>query len=227
MLDRYTITLNPDELALVLGAEVPTNYTPQFNAAPTKVLPTITSEETDKISFYNWGFMAMWSNNRAMSPKFFNLPLDSVVNKASYRKKLATHRCVIPMDGFYLWKKVAKKQQVPHYFFYPDKKIFSVAGLWEENDEGANSFIMITRPANSQISEFQEDMPAILDAAATRQWLESEDTEVLHGLLSQSSKEPFLSHTVSPKIRDIEGNDVSFTKPAPASDQHGNYTLFT
>lgn len=227
MLDRYTITLKPDELALVLGAEVPEKYEPQFNAAPTKVLPVITSINPEKISFFNWGLMAMWSNNKTMSPKFFNLPLDSVVNKSTYRKKLSTHRCVIPMDGFYLWKQVAKKQQVPHYFFYPDKKVFSVAGLWEENDEGSHSFIMITRPSNDQIADFQEDMPAIMDTASTRRWLESEDPDELHELLNKEHKEEFLSHTVTPKIRDIEGNDVSFMKPAPASDQHGNYTLFT
>ncbi len=227
MLDRYTITLKPDELALVLGAEVPETYEPQFNAAPTKILPAITSNEADKISFFNWGLMAMWSNNRAMSPKFFNLPMDSVINKSSYRKKLATNRCVIPMDGFYLWKQVAKKQQVPHYFFFPDKKVFSDAGLREEGEEGSNSFIMITRPANDQVSDFQEDMPAILDAASTRRWLESEKLDELQELLSKETKEEFVSHTVTPKIRDIDGNDVSFIKPAPASDQHGNYTLFT
>lgn len=227
MLDRYTITLKPDELALVLGAEVPELYQPQYNAAPTKLLPTITSAEADKISFYNWGLMALWSNNRAMSPKFFNLPMDSVINKSSYRKKLATHRCVIPMDGFYLWKQVAKKQQVPHYFFYPDKKVFSVAGLWEEGEDDTHSFIMITRPANDQIADFQDDMPAIMDAASSRRWLESDDQEELQKLLSQQSKEEFISHTVAPKIKDIDGNDASFLKPAPPADQHGNYTLFT
>ncbi len=227
MLDRYTISLKPDELALVLGAEVPDAYKPHFNAAPTKILPVITSINPEKISFFNWGLMAMWSNNKSMSPKFFNLPMDSVVNKASYKKKLSTHRCVIPMDGFYLWKQVAKKQQVPHYFFYPDKKVFSVAGLWEENDEGSHSFIMITRPSNEQIADFQDDMPAIMDTSSTRRWLESEDQEELYELLNMEHKDEFLSHTVTPKIRDIEGNDVSFMKPAPASDQHGNYTLFT
>jgi len=227
MLDRYTITLKPDELALVLGAEVSEQYSPQYNAAPTKLLPAITGDDPEKISFPNWGLMAMWTNNRAMSPKFFNLPADSVINKASYRKKLLTHRCIIPMDGFYLWKQIAKKQQVPHYFFYPDKKVFSVAGLWEEGEDHSRSFIMITRPANAQISDFQEDMPAIMDAASSRRWLESEDQDELQSLINQETKEEFISHTVAPKIRDIDQNDVSFIKPAPPADQHGNYTLFS
>lgn len=227
MLDRYTITPKPDELALVLGAEVPDDYTPQFNAAPTQVLPVITSMESSKISLFHWGLMTMWSNNKAMSPKFFNLPIDSVLSKPSYRKKLTTHRCIIPMDGFYLWKKVAKKQQIPYYFFYPDKKIFSVAGLWEENEEGAHSFIMIMQPENTHIINFQNDLPAIMDAPSSRKWLESNDQDELQAILNEKTQDDFLSHTVSHRIRDIEINDVSLMNPTPPSDQHGNYTLFT
>lgn len=227
MIDRYTITLNANELALVLGIEVPENYHAQFNAAPTKSLPIITSTEPGKTSFFKWGLMAMWSNNKTMSPKFFNLPIQSVVSKPSYRKKLATNRCIIPMDGFYLWKKVAKKQQVPHYFFYPDRKVFSVAGLWEENEDGDPSFIMITQSANDQIMSFQDDMPVIMDASSSKKWLESIELKELEMLLHKSPKDSFLSHTVAPKIKNIDENDHSFIQPAPPADQHGNYTLFT
>ena len=168
----------------------------------------------------------MWSNNRAMSSKFFNLPISSVLDKPSYRKKLGTHRCVIPMDGFYIWKKVAKKQQIPHYFFYPDKRVFCVAGLWEQNED-ENSFIMITSPANESIEEFQEDMPLIMDVGSTKKWLETDEMDELEALLMKKSNDNFTSHTVSPRIRDIDANEPSFVQPTPASDQHGNYTLFS
>jgi len=187
MLDRYTLTLQPDELSLVLGVEVSEEYLPEFNAAPTKSLPVIITVEKDKLSFQKWGLMSMWSNNRAMSSKFFNLPISSVLNKPSYRKKLGTHRCVIPMDGFYVWKKVAKKQQIPHYFFYPDKRVFCVAGLWEQNEE-ENSFIMITSPANESIEEFQEDMPLIMDVGSTKKWLETDEMDELEALLIRNQK---------------------------------------
>lgn len=227
MLDRYTITLSADELSLVLGVEVPEDYAPQYNAAPTKLLPVITSVRAQKLNLFHWGLMAMWTKNKSMSSKFFNLPANSVVSKSSYRKKLKTNRCVIPMDGFYLWKKVSKKKQVPYYFYYSDKKVFSVAGLWEENEENIPSFIMITKPADDQIFPFQENMPAILDAAATRRWLESSDIDELESLLQQNAHGTFVSHTVSPKIVNIDENTASFIQQAPASDQYGNYTLFT
>ena len=230
MYDRYTITLKSDELALTLGVEVPHRYNPQYNAAPTKKLPVITSHQNQKLSFFYWGLISRWSNNKAMSHKLFNLPIDSVLTKVAYKRKLRTHRCVIPMDGFYVWKQIAKKRQVPHYFYFPDHRVFSVAGIWEEYDDtedAGKSFIMITKPSANVLSDFQEDMPAILDAVATRKWLESEDLTDIKGLLANDQSSEFISHTVSPKIRDIAGNDVAYVNHAPASDQHGNYTLFT
>ena len=227
MLDRYTITLKPTELALVLGAEIPGSYRPLYNAAPTKSLPVIVSSNPEKIIFQKWGLMAMWPKNKTMSPKFFNLSAEAVLAKSTYRKKMLTSRCVIPMDGFYIWKHVAKKQQIPYYFFFPDRRAFLVAALWEENDEGENSFIMITREANREIAGFQEDMPAIMDTATAKKWLTSEDIDELQDALLKEPKNELISHTVSPRISDIDADDSSFIKPAPASDQHGNYTLFT
>ena len=226
MVDRYSITLNADELTLVLGVEVPEAYLPQFNAAPTKSLPVITNEFPHRLDFQKWGLMAMWSNNKAMSPKFFNLPLSSVLTKPSYKKKLKARRCVIPMDGFFVWKQVAKKKMVPYYFFYPDKRVFCVAAIWEKNED-ENSFIMITKPSEGSILPFQEDMPAILDTSTTKKWISSEDDVELEELLQKESSQPLLSHTVRPGISNIDTNDEILIQPAPASDQYGNYTLFT
>ncbi|GAB4247154.1 MAG: SOS response-associated peptidase [Ekhidna sp.] len=227
MLDRYTITLSHDELALVLGVDVADSYKPLYNAAPTKSLPVISNTEPKQVSFQTWGFMTQWSNNRAMSPKFFNLPVDAALNKAGNRKKLVTNRCLIPMDGFYVWKQVAKKQKIPYYFFFPDKKVFWVAGLWEEDDERQRSFIMITQPSNDYISDFQEDMPFIISPSLTKNWLQSSDQNELSDILKINNNFEFASHAVSPRIADIEKNDASLIKPTPPADQHGNYTLFS
>ncbi|MDE0471104.1 MAG: SOS response-associated peptidase [Ekhidna sp.] len=226
MVDRYSITLNADELTLALGVEVPEEYQPQYNAAPTKSLPIITVQNPSIIDFQKWGLVAMWTNNKAMSPKFFNLPLASVLTKPSYRKKLKNQRCLIPMDGFFVWKRVMKRKLIPSYFFYPDKRVFCVAGIWEANED-QNAFIMITRPSNDLIAPFQDDMPAILDVAATKKWIAGEVDTELEELLQSASSQTLLFHTVSPRMSNIDLNNQVFIQPAPASDQDGNYTLFT
>ena len=227
MYDRYTLTLKNDELALTLGVEVTEEYKPQYNAGPTKKLPIVTSEQNQKLSFLYWGLMSTWSNNKSMSPKLYNLPVNSIKTKASYKRKLQTHRCIIPMDGFYVWKQVAKKKQIPYYFYFPDRRVFSVAGLWEEGDDSEASFMMITKPATNPLLDYYDNMPAILNASTSRKWLEMEDLENVEGLLQSEQALELNSHTVSPGIRDIDSNDVSFVNQAPASDQHGNYTLFS
>lgn len=226
MVDRYSLTLKPDELTLVLGVEATEEYRPQYNAAPTKEMPILISEAPTKLHFQKWGLMAMWANNKAMSPKFFNLPLSSILTKPSYRKKLNARRCIIPMDGFFLWKQVAKKKRVPYYFFFPDKRVFCAAGIWETNEDG-NSFMMITRPANETILPIQEDMPLILETSFTKSWIATEDEAELMEILQKDSSQTLISHTVSPRISNIDANEKQFIEPAPASDQHGNYTLFT
>ncbi len=226
MIDRYSITPNSVELTLVLGLDVPSTYEPQFNAAPTKSLPVVTSKEPNRFTYLQWGLMTVWSNNRAMSPKFFNLPLDSVLNKSTYRKKIKTQRCVVPMDGFFVWKKVAKKKSIPYYIFFSDHRLFYAAGIWEENEEG-NSFIMITRPSNESVSPFQEDMPAIIESLTAKKWLLAEDLSDLEQPLLKNLDHKLHSHTVSPIIMNLNINNEKMILHAPASDQYGNYTLFT
>jgi putative SOS response-associated peptidase YedK len=162
-----------------------------------------------------------------MSSKFFNLHVDSLVTKSSYQKKISTYRCVIPMDGFYLWKQVAKKQSIPYFISYPDKRVFTVAGYWEEGDN-TNAFSILMQDSNDQIAEIQDDMPVILTPSTSKKWLATAEFKELESiLLTAERNDKFVTHTVSPLIKNLEINDASLINPAPASDQHGNYTLFS
>lgn len=227
MYDRYTITLENDKLAITLGVEASEEYIPQFNAAPTKKLPIVTSIRNKELTFSFWGLMSKWANNKTMSPKFFNLPVDSLRNKVAYRKQLKTHRCIIPMDGFFIWKQIARKHQIPYYFYFPDRQLFSVAGLWEEGEEeGIASFIMVTKPSSNVLIDFQNDMPVMLNVLSAGRWLEADDSITVEDFLQDESSTELIYHTVTPEIKHIEKNHTSLINPVPASDQHGNYTLF-
>ena len=229
MLDRYTISLKSDELALILKTEVPSQYEPHYNAAPTKNLPVLVLGKNQMyLNFFCWGLMANWSNNKSMSEKFFNHHIHSSFIKPIYQKKILTKRCCVPMDGFYLWKKISKKQTVPYYFYFNDNRLFTVAGVWEENDENEISFTLLTKPANGQISNFQNDMPIILDLTDSVKWLNAISLEEIKELLfkEETTKDSLEFHTVSSRIKDISHNDALLMTSAPASDQHGNYTLF-
>lgn len=233
MYDRYAIYAKSKKLEEAFAVDVPEAYSPNYNAAPTQLLPVITSENPRGVSFFHWGLMAKWSNNKSISAKSINLKAETAFDRAGYKRQIRTHRCVVPINGFYAWKRVSKKQLVPHYYFPTQIPILGVAGLWEEFEDvdgtNSHSFIMLTVGSSSGLVEIEDQMPAILDPIGSLKWLEDVDLEVYRDLLlGISDKHGSLgSHPVSPAISKSENNYPELVNAVPASDQHGNYTLFT
>ncbi|MCP4458467.1 MAG: SOS response-associated peptidase [Cytophagales bacterium] len=233
MYDRYAIYSSTEEIKETLTAEVPEGYSPSYNAAPTHLLPVITSEGRMGISFFHWGLMTKWSNSKtSISAKSINLDSELAFQRPGYKKQIQSHRCIVPINGFYAWKRVSKKQLVPYYFFSPQMPILGIAGLWEEFEDidgtVSHSFIVLLVSSSSSLIEFENKMPAILDSNKSRIWLDSKDLEENEKLIaSVRNDHPVLSsHSVSPSIKNIENNYPDLIKPVPASDQLGNYTLF-
>ena len=234
MFDRYSIYSSPQNIQKVMGVEVSEEYQPSYNSVPTQLQPVITSENGAKLNFFRWGLMSKWSNNKmSISARSINLASEKAFQKNGYKKQIQTKRCIILMNGFYSWKQVSKKQRVPYYVFPTEMSILGVAGLWEEFEdiEGKSnqSFVSMTVLSSQVMAEFENEMPAILNPVASKLWLENEDLEEKKTLIKKITGEhPVLSsHPVSPSIADSNNNYKELIEPAPASDQLGNYTLFS
>lgn len=232
MYDRYAIYAKPEQLRAAFAVDVPEGYAASYNAAPTQLLPVITSADKRGLSFFHWGLMAKWSNNKAIGAKSINLASDSIFQKVGYRNQVRTHRCVIPINGFYAWKRVSKKQVVPFYFSSKQVPVLAIAGLWEEfediDGELSHSFIMLTVPSSRALEEIDVQMPALLDAAGALNWLEDKELAEYQSQLSTITQQhPALqSHPVSPAINKPENNYPELINQVTPADQHGNYTLF-
>ena len=139
MYDRYAIYAKPEKLREQLAVEVPPSYKANYNAGPSQLLPVITNQDMRGTSFFHWGLMTKWSNNKAISAKSINLSAAVAFQRAGYKRQLVTSRCIVPLNGFYAWKKVSKKQLIPHYFFPTQEQIIGVAGIWEEFEDQKKS----------------------------------------------------------------------------------------
>jgi putative SOS response-associated peptidase YedK len=233
MYDRYAIYAMASQIRDEFAVEVPAGYLPMYNAGPTQLLPVITSEDRRGLSFFHWGLMAKWSNNKSISAKSINLPAESAFQKTSYRNQIQNHRCIVPVNGFYAWKRLSKKQIVP-YYFYPNKiPLLGIAGLWEEFEDidgtVSHSFIMLTVPSSVALQEIEDQMPALLDPMGCLKWLQSDDLGEKEALIMGITQQhPSLSsHAVSPVITNLANNRSTLIAAVPPCDQHGNYTLFT
>jgi len=231
MCDRYSITVNANQIKSVFGVKDTGDFQPSYNAGPTQELPVLLSTQPDTIQHMTWGLISKWSNNKSISPKLFNLPVQQAFEKKMYRNGLKENRCLVVADGFFLWKQIGKAKKVPYYFQQTNQQAFGIAALWEsyEDMDGnpTNTFIMLTRPASEQVAGYHEDMPLMLSGDALKQWMDP-SFEILDNAntIINAKAEKLKFHPVSPMISNLENNHEGLIKATLPSDQHGNYTLF-
>lgn len=231
MCGRYTISAGPQIIADRFGVDVPGGYKSRFNAAPSQLLPVITAEQPEGLSFFYWGLIPSWSKNKSISTKLINARAETLAEKASFRTALKNRRCIVPADGFYEWKRVSKKGRVPNWFFLADRSLFSFAGLWEEfeNEEGEmmHTFTIITTEANDMLAEVHDRMPVILNKKEEKIWLNpQEEIENATSILNPYPAGKMGNHPVSSEVNQVTKDSPLMIRPAPAADQFGNYTLF-
>lgn len=231
MVDRYSLTSSSALLAERFSVEVADHYKPKYNAAPTQLLPVITSSGSSGISWFYWGRPPHFARNKNLAEKIINQPSETLFERPALKKMLMQNRCIIPADGFYIWKKLGKKTAVPHRVTESSQKPFSFAGLWEEfeDEDGSmvHAFNIITVNSNELISPISEHMPVIFDKAEERIWLNAGSTDIeLKNVLKAYPANKLGIYTVSSLINNPEKDHPSLILPAPASDQHGNLTLF-
>src|SRR5215831_4571009 len=181
MIERYSIGATSKQLAQRFEIDEPAAHQARYNAAPSQLLPVITHEAAQGFSFFYWGQPPGWSKNKTLAEKIINVRAEQVLEKPVLKKNLMQHRCLIPSDGFYAWKKVGKKTMIPWRFSLKDKTIFSFPGLWEEyDDEDGNSFhtfTLITIPSGDFVLGVTERMPVIFDKLSEKIWLNKESAE--------------------------------------------------
>src|SRR4051812_25050033 len=155
MFIRYSLTCSSEDASQGFGVDVPAGYEPQYNAAPTHLLPIITQDSQKGFSFFYWGAPPSRANKKALGEKIINTRAELISEKPVLSKKIAHHRCIVPADGYYDWEKIGKKASIPYRFTLKNKGLFFIAGTWEEyedeNGETQHTFSVITTDPNPSV----------------------------------------------------------------------------
>ena len=231
MCGRYTIIAKAEEIEKRFKIEVPETYTSNFNAAPTQILPVITNQRPEGLSFFKWGLIPGWAKDPGIGAKLINARSETIAEKASFKNALKHRRCLVIANGFYEWKKSSKKSKIPYHIYLPKKALFAFAGLWEtytnEEETPIHTFTIITTKASEKVSNIHERMPVILNQETEMQWLSREnDTTELLALLKPDPDLHLDFHPVSHLVNSVANNNSQLIEPSQPVDQRGNLTLF-
>lgn len=230
MTDRYTIAAEKNAIFVRFNLESAEGYLPNYNAAPTHILPIITAG-SNGLSFFYWAQIPERANNKSISQKLLYTEAEAIQEKSILQADLIERRCLIIADGFYGWKRISKKGKVAHRIIFNDNAVLGFGGIWEEfeNDEGAlvHTFKIITTPSNGLVESMSARMPLVIDRSHEKSWLDKEaDVSTLLSLLKPYPMEQMNLYSVSPKLEDPNLNDPSLIEPFAPADQFGNYSLF-
>ena len=132
-----------------------------------------------------------WAKDPNIGHKFINARAETAAVKPSFRSAYSRRRCLVPVDGFYEWRREGEVRQ-PWLIAPCDEGIVAFAGLWERwrVPEGAvlrgllsersagdvvETFTILTTEANETMKALHHRMPVILAYEAGEQWLAGDD----------------------------------------------------
>lgn len=225
---RFVSSSSPARIAEYFGAVADIEALPEnFNVAPTSdIYGVVAGPDGDPmVSVFEWGLIPSWAKDRSVARGLINARSETLTEKPSFRSDFKTHRCIIPMDGFYEWAtgveggpitKAGKLAKRPHFIHRVDDEPLAVAGIWsmwrdrDAGPEGAwhHTTAIITTQANETIAPVHDRMPVILPRAVWHMWLNpaNQDTAVLSHLLIPAAGHILTLHEVGLDVNNVRNN---------------------
>jgi len=125
-----------------------------------------------------WGIQPAWANRLLI-----NAQSETVATKPTFKSSFENSRCLVPMSGWYEWKKLehGKKQK---YLFENDSQAMFMAGiLFDDNSK----FVTLTTEPTEQCAEYHHRMPLLINDNDAEFWLAAPSSE-LSGMLENSNQ---------------------------------------
>jgi len=177
MCGRYALFRWTAELAALPG--FPETLQPTWNFAPkSRVLLLRRVDGQMQAASALWGLTPHWLTD--LSKAAPHARVESLSTTPMFREAYALRRCLLPANGFYEWRGVARKRP---YWLRADAPLLYFAALWEYWRAGGEDYLsvaLLTQAAGSK------RRPLILDEAAQDVWLDEHSSggelaQVLHG----------------------------------------------
>ena len=179
---------------------------PRYNVSPASKAPIVVSRKDGlQVLEATWWLIPHWSKTGKPEMKFpaFNARSESIDTSKLFAPCFKAHRCLVPADGFYEWKKISAKEKHPMCIRMKDEHPMFFGGvysIWRDAEEKENpSFSIITTTPNKLMSEIHTRMPVIMPEKHFEQWLDPnfDNMEALKKLLIPYPDKEMTAYRVS------------------------------
>lgn len=183
-------------------ATVPESWQPSWNLSPgQRVLILRKTDNRVECVEVLWNLTPGWLKDLSRAP--FNAKAEFLHDKAMLREPLVQRRCLIPVDGYYVWKQQGQRKQP--WYLRREQDGLALAGLWARYplDDGSywDSCVLITAPAKGLPARLVERMPVALNQGEQAIWLANATApRALQPLLLNADPQVQLMYPVNPAV---------------------------
>jgi len=172
MCGRTSLFAPRAELESRFDVTVPDAYGPRYNIAPTDPLEVITSDQSDAVQRFYWGFMPHWADTD--DEGFINARAETASEKPAFRDAWESRPCLVLSSGFYEWKETGRGSKQPYRVYREDDPVFAMAGLWqhwEHDGQQRDTVTILTTEPNDLIEPLHDRMAVVLPRDVEDAWL--------------------------------------------------------
>ncbi len=200
---------------------------PRFNIAPTQTLDVVKLESESKLSLQpmSWGISMTLPGKKGMITKRIqNSRDDKVWLSRLWKPLMESQRVLVPVNGFYEWKRENKKLVSAYYMTPAQASAMFLAGIYKASGTEADKpeVSIITTTAKGAMSEVHDRMPVLLlSANEAMAWLQENDRASLDALMKPASNDAMIFTEVSNYVNKSSNEGVECIKPVDKQESSG------
>ena len=177
---------------------------PSYNICPTQYSPVVVSaDEKYQMKNMHWGLIPSWSKDSKFATNLINARIETIQEKPSFKGLINTSRCIVIASGYYEWVQTDSGKQP--YYIHGEHDVLPIAGLWTRWKD-IKSFTIITKSANSSVSNIHHRMPLIIEKNLIESFL---DHSIKFDISYKKQDITLKSYKVSKLVNKPVRNDIS------------------
>lgn len=218
MCGRYELHSNPAAIALAFGLAHPPAIAVRYNIAPMQDIPIVRRNAAGERELVQvrWGLVPRWAKDPSIGARMINARAETIADRPTFRYVFQKHRCLVPADGFYEWRKAPSGKQ-PVHVARIDGQPFGMAGVYERwlspDGEVLDTCTILTTQANALLRPVHDRMPLIVPPEHYARWLDAADAGDLGDLLVPPAEEALRATPVSTRVNAVRNDDATLIEP--------------
>lgn len=179
------------------------HFDSQYNVSPGASLPVLYHQEKNTVAAMHWGLVPLWAKPGTFKRPLINARAETVFEKPSFRNLVTRYRCVLPVNGFYEWRRPSAEEaeagarKAPYYFLPSSGDVLLLGAIYQFNKQGGAECCIITTDANEVMRPIHDRMPVIIGQQEVGDWLGSDERPALESMMEPANDEVLRCYQVS------------------------------